>query len=246
MTSIGNKFISYQSELLNAPIVKGVRHAFLGRYKDQKELDANINELFGLSSQEVITIDQVHGSSVMLLDKPIKDKSFYSLIEGDAIVTGLFSVPIAIRSADCLPILFYDERAFTIGVAHAGWRSTLEQVAKKTIEAMQKEFGSAPQDIKAAMGPSIGPCCYYVEPFMLKRFDKAGLSLNSFLISDNSTRLDLARANMDQLLEAGLKIENISSKPPCTHCNTGLYYSFRAEGKKAGRQLSIIMMGGSR
>ena len=240
-----NELLPYTSELLSPPNVKGVRHAFLGRYKDQAELDGNIKELFGLTSQAVITIEQVHGASVILLEKPLKDSSYYRLMAGDAIVTALFSVPIAIRSADCLPILLYDERVFTIGAIHAGWRSTLEEVSIKTVETMKREFHSAPEDIKAAFGPSIGPCCYYVEPFMLKRFDKAGLSVNSFIISDNSTQLDLVRANTDQLLEAGLKIENISAKPPCTHCNTDLYYSFRAEGKKAGRQFSIIMMGGS-
>ncbi|MEE9543263.1 MAG: peptidoglycan editing factor PgeF [Thermodesulfobacteriota bacterium] len=246
MTTNNGKTSPFRSKLLSGPDVKGVVHAFLGRYEDQKELDEMITEEFNVDSESVVTIDQVHGSSVMLLEKPLKESSFYRKQEGDAIVTALFGVPIAIRSADCMPILFYDNKTFTIGVAHAGWRSTLDRVAIKTIEAMQKEFGSNPEDIKAAFGPSIGPCCYYVEPQMVKKFAKEGLNINSFIISDNSTRLDLGLANTNQLIGAGLKIENISSKAPCTYHNNKLYYSFRAEGDKASRQLSILMMKGSR
>lgn len=230
----------FTSQLLASTAVK---HAFLGRFASDGELNTAVMEAFGHGVEDVITIDQIHGNSVTVIEKPIKESSFYKSIEGDAIVTALFNAPIAIRSADCMPILFYDEKSFTIGAAHAGWRSTMDRVAIKTIETMQKEFGSNPKDIKAAFGPHIGPCCYAVEPFLMKRFDKAGLNLNAFHISDNSTKLDLADANEYQLIEAGLSKENISIKAPCTSCNTDKFYSFRAEGDKTGRELSIIMMG---
>lgn len=224
----------------------GVRHAFLGRLDNEGELSTATLKIFGHRSNDIITINQVHGNTVMVLDKPLKDISYYQKFDGDAIVTALYNVPIAIRSADCLPILLYDEKNFTIGVAHAGWRSTVEKIALKTIDAMKREFGSRPQDIKAAFGPFIGPCCYSVEPFLVKRFDKAMLSISSFLISDSSTKLDLAHANKTQLVQAGLKEKNISKKAPCTSCNTDRYYSYREEGEDTGRELSIIMMGGKK
>ncbi len=229
------------SEVLDTP---GVKHAFLGRFDSPRGLDGSTMEIFGHPSREVITIEQVHGNSILLLDKPLKEMSFYSEVTGDAIVTALPGLPIAIRSADCLPILLYDDSIMAIGAAHAGWKSTLEQVAIKTVEAMQKEFGSRPEDIKAAFGPHIGPCCYIVNPDLAEKFDRAGVGRKAFITTDGSTRLDLARANMDQLLQGGLKEENISSRAPCTSCNTEHYYSYRVEGESAGRQLSIIMMGG--
>jgi YfiH family protein len=233
----------FRSQVLSSTDVK---HAFLGRFKNLGELSTATVDIFGHRADDIITINQVHGNSVMLLEKPLKDQAYYKTLEADAMVTALYNVPIAIRSADCLPILFYDEKSFTMGAAHAGWRSTLAEVAVKTIEAMQTEFGSDPKDIKAAFGPYIGPCCYTVEPYLMKRFAKAGLNINCFIISDNSTRLDLARANRDQLIDAGLKSENISTKAPCTSCDLERYYSFRAEGESTGRELSIIMMGGGR
>ncbi|MBE9532281.1 MAG: peptidoglycan editing factor PgeF [Proteobacteria bacterium] len=241
MTTEDNSY--FRSELLGSTSVK---HAFLGRFDTPEELSATTTEIFGHPSEDVITIDQVHGNDVLLLEKPLKKASSYKKVEADAIITALFNVPIAIRSADCLPILLFDKKSCTIGAAHAGWRSTLAEVAKKTVEKMNKEFGSKPENILAAFGPFIGACCYTVEPYLVKRFDKAGLDISSFLISDSSTRLDLARANRDQLIDAGIKKENISTKAPCTSCNTDRFYSYREEGEKTGRELSIIMMGGNR
>ena len=241
MTAIDTGISIYNSELLNEP---GVKHAFLGRYENQRVLDENIKECFGVGSEKVITIDQVHGDSVLVLDE-LKDVSLYKGVEGDAIVTALKNTPIAVRTADCLPILLYDPLKKAIGVVHAGWKSTVKMIAIKAIEAMAKEFGSLPENITAVIGPAIGPCCYIVGPELLWEFENAKLGLNAFTITGNSTKLDLALANADQLVKAGLKNKNISSKAPCTSCIIDLYYSYRVEGEGAGRELSIIMTGGS-
>ncbi len=232
----------FLSEVLDAP---GVRHAFLGRFDGEGGLNETTMEVFGLPATEVVTINQVHGNQVILLDKPLKEMSFYTEAEADAMVTALGGLPIAIRSADCLPILFYDSKNKAIGAAHAGWRSTLELVAIKTVERMQTEFGSEPENIKAALGPHIGPCCYIVSPDLTDKFEKAGAGqgTSAFTTTDGSTRLSLTRANMDQLIKAGLKEENISDEAPCTSCNIKKYYSYRVEGEGAGRELSIIMIG---
>lgn len=230
----------FHTEVLNTP---GVRHAFLGRFDSPRELDESTMEIFNRPAKEVLTIKQVHGNLVILLDKPLKEMSFYLKAEGDAMVTALPSIPIAVRSADCLPILFYDRKNMAIGAAHAGWRSTLGKVAIKTVEKMQTAFGSEPENIKAAFGPHIGPCCYTVAPDLSDKFIEAGVGTGAFITTDGSTRLDLSRANRDQLLKAGLKEENISDKAPCTSCNNVAFYSYRVEGEKAGRELSIIMIG---
>jgi hypothetical protein len=238
MTKGKNKY--FTSKVLSSA---GVKHAFLGRFSNPDELNKAALDIFGHSAEDIITINQVHGNCVIVLKAPLKENSYYKEIAGDAIVTALGDQPIAIRSADCLPVLLYDEKNSVIGAAHAGWRSTLEQVAVKTVEAMGENFGSNPKDIKAACGPYIGPCCYTVKPELVEKFKEAGHKTGSFLISDNCTRLDLALANLDQLISAGVREDNISSEAPCTSCNTEHYYSYRVEGESAGRELSIIMTG---
>ncbi|MCP3677220.1 MAG: polyphenol oxidase family protein, partial [Deltaproteobacteria bacterium] len=109
----------FTSKVLNST---GVRYAFLGRFSKPEELNKTAQEIFGHSTEDIITINQVHGNSVVVLEAPLKKSSYYKEIAGDAIVTALGDQPIAIRSADCLPILLYDQKNSVIGAAHAGWR----------------------------------------------------------------------------------------------------------------------------
>ena len=150
-------------------------------------------------------------------------------------VTNLANVPLLLFFADCVPLLFADERQGVCAVAHAGWRGTVAQIGGKTVEAMLQSFGSRLEDIIAAIGPSIGQCCYEVddfvrgkaagyEQFFAPRAEKPGKYL-----------LDLWGYNREVLLDAGLKAENILTAGVCTEHNHEMFCSYRAEQGKTGR-----------
>jgi len=130
----------------------------------------------------------------------------------------------------------YDPKAAAIGLVHAGWRSTKENISAKAVKFMQAKFNSRPQDLHAVFGPSIRGCCYEVrEPFK-DYFPRD--------ISERSGRLylDLAGVNKRQVLEAGVEEGSISDCVACTSCQNNKLFSFRREGESCGRMMSVAML----
>lgn len=207
--------------------------------------------LFGFDASRLLTINQVHGNDVLIIDKPVKDISGISKTSADAIITNQNGIAIGILTADCVPILLADPVKKLISVVHAGWRGTAKCIIQKTIEIMVNHFDSDKKAILAAIGPSIGQCCYKVEGVVAKEFGD-----NEFIIplsplvkveskedrGDFEWMLDLKRANLNQLLNAGIPEKNISMEDICTSCRNDLFFSYRADNKKTGRQLNFIMM----
>ena len=196
-------------------------------------------QVLGLDASKFTTCEQVHGSKVVVIDEALVGAGATTLAdtikETDALVTNLANVPLLLFFADCVPLLFVDERQGVCAVAHAGWRGTVAQIGRKTVETMQQAFGSRPEDIVAAIGPSIGQCCYEVddfvrskaagyEQFFAPRAEKPGKYL-----------LDLWGYNREVLLNAGLKAENILTAGVCTEHNHEMFCSYRAEQGKTGR-----------
>lgn len=193
----------------------------------------------GISLENLFTPNQIHGNEVIILTEG-KDPAH----DADAVVTALEGLPIGILTADCLPLLFYDPVKQIIGAAHAGWKGTALSIATKTIDAMASSFGSAPGDIRAAIGPHIGPCCYPVGENVFEEFKKAFIWHEECFENIGSTlRLDLGIANRLQLLSSGIREENIGTEARCTACSEGLFFSHRKENGVTGRQLSVIMKG---
>jgi len=174
-----------------------------------------------MSSMAVLR--QIHSSRVILVTAPGLAG------EGDALVTQTRGLPLAIRTADCYPILLADPRTRTIAAVHAGWRGTAERIAGKAIETMRAQFGSCAADIFAAFGPGIGECCYEVGEEVARRFGRTGHG-----------RIDLARANRDQLIKAGVPAAQIHSLARCTFCEPDLFHSYRRDREQAGRMISFI------
>lgn len=181
--------------------------------------------------------------------------------KADAIITRQRGVALALASADCVPLLFYDPIEGAIGMAHAGWRGTARGIAAATIDAMREQFGSRPHNIYVGIGPSIGPCCYEVtgavqELFMgQQQFETMptdaryrNLVRESAVFSvwelpeRNSLRLDLWETNRKQLLMAGVLAEHIELPDICTSCETHRFFSHRGEHGKAGRFPSILAL----
>ncbi len=181
--------------------------------------------------------------------------------KADAIITRQRGVALAISSADCASLMFYDPVEGAIGMAHAGWRGTARGIAIATIEAMGEQFGSLPCNIRAGIGPSIGQCCYEVteevqglfmgqlqfDPMptdaMYRSLVRESAVFAEIRLSDrNSLRLDLWETIRNQLLMAGILPEHIESSEICTSCEKERFFSHRGERGKAGRFPSILAL----
>jgi YfiH family protein len=191
----------------------------------------------------ITTAKQVHGHHVRVVGKPMKGKGAGShdgaMDATDAMVTNIAGICPMILVADCVPILLYDPTKKAVGVVHAGWKGTIGLIAKKTVEAFQEHFDSTPNDMVAGIGPSIGPCCLQVGPEVVVRVEdtlgnQAGYVDNRS--ADGSGHFDLWKANQEQLLQSGLREENVEVARVCTCCDAShLYFSHRGEKGKAGR-----------
>src|SRR5207249_4464730 len=137
---------------------------------------------------------------------------------------------IGVKTADCLPILLVDERRRAVGAVHAGWRGAVARIAHKTVDAMAARWSSRPEDLHAAIGPGIGPCCFEVGPEVALQFG----------LPAERNRIDLPDAVRRQLLDAGLDSRRIYTAGLCTVCHADEFHSFRRDREKAGRMFSVI------
>jgi len=151
--------------------------------------------------------------------------------EGDALVTSQTRVPVSIRTADCYPILLADTRNRAVAAVHAGWRGTAGRIAIRTIEQLQECYGTEPADLRVAIGPGIGGCCYQVGIEVARQF---GL--------EEAGTIDLAEMNHRLLVENGVAAEHIDVLGGCTQCDAHLFHSFRRDKDSAGRMVSYIGM----
>jgi len=147
---------------------------------------------------------------------------------GDALLENTPGSVVAVKTADCLPILLVDDRRRAVAAVHAGWRGTVARVAQRAVEAMCAQFGSLPGDLHAAIGPGIGHCCYEVGPEVAAEFGQQGWA-----------HVDLAEANRRQLMHAGVTPERIYASNLCTMCRAEEFHSFRRDKEAAGRLFSF-------
>ena len=196
-------------------------------------------EAVGVDAGRFTTCAQVHGSELAVVNEALVGAGALSLADTiantDALITSLRNVPLLLFYADCVPVLIADTKSFAIGLAHAGWRGTVAQIAKKTVQKMQAEFGCEPKKLVAAIAPSIGSCCYEVDDFV--RDKAAGYEEFFAPVPEKPGKymLDLHGYNRRELLEAGLSAENIAVAGVCTAHNHELFCSYRAEQGKTGR-----------
>jgi hypothetical protein len=183
--------------------------------------------------------------------------------KGDASATNRPGLLLAVQTADCVPILLVDPQKRAVAAIHAGWKGALARIAEKAVGRLRLEFGSKPADLLAALGPSIGPCCYEVGAEFVTKFTGQFADASGYFDEPRTgdepnplqwlsmvppghqppprnVRLDLPKANRAQLLAAGLRPQNIFSCGLCTACRTDFFFSHRREGVLAGRLLSVI------
>ena len=158
--------------------------------------------------------------------------------EADASVAARAGWLLGIKTADCLPVLLVDPGRRQVAAVHAGWRGTAAGVAARAVEALAR-LGSRPEDLLAALGPGIGPCCYEVGDELREAFGASGAAF--FRPGPNGRpQLDVRAANVRQLLDAGLRPGALHHVGDCTRCRADLYHSYRRDGKAAGRMISFV------
>ena len=157
--------------------------------------------------------------------------------EGDALMTDVPGVRVGVRTADCIPILLVDPRSRAVAAVHAGWRGTAQDICSKTVVAMRRQFGSRPEDLLAAVGPGIGPCCYQVGAEVAVGFQDIFPERDDL---DQPAHLDLPEANQRNLLLAGLRRNHVWVARLCTFCSGEEFFSWRRERSQAGRMVSAI------
>jgi len=200
--------------------------------------------------------EQVHGCRVhrvVRADRGRGSRDPESAIPGaDAIMTDEPGILLASYYADCVPLLFHDPAKGAVALAHAGWRGTTLEIAARTIEAMEREFGSRPADIRAAIGPAIGPCCYEVDgpviesamPLAEALASAGGAPLDAMIrmTEDGKARLNLKEMNRQIMIRSGIMPSRIAFSFFCTGCRRDLFFSHRREGGRTGRMASFIGM----
>ncbi len=203
-------------------------------------------EARNIAPKLIFTVKQVHGNKVLIIDNTLAAEwaggRAENTFSADAIITKETGIAIAIRTADCLPIIMAEPQHRVIAVAHAGWRGTYKQIAARTIDNLVDKFALQPENILAALGPCIGACCYEVGSEVVEKF-KADFSgwRDYFVPKEKKWHLDLIGANKAQLIELGVRKENIDCINLCTACNQKLFFSYRKDPKTNMRMINLVM-----
>jgi len=176
-----------------------------------------------LDQAAMASLKQIHSDISFTAEKP------GCVGEGDALVTRVLGVAVSVRTADCFPILLADPQTRAVAAVHAGWRGTATGVVRASLARMHDEFGTKPENVYAAIGPGIGPCCYEVGTEVARLF---GLP--------EAGKLDLAVENRTQLIAAGIRPDRIELVGGCTFCNPTHFFSWRRDHDPAGRMISFI------
>lgn len=166
------------------------------------------------------------------------------LLEGDGLMTNVPGVLLGVGVADCVPVLVADFRNKAVAAFHAGWRGTLAGIVEQGIARMRLRYGSKPEDVMAAIGPAIGPCCYAVGQELRLKFEAQFPYGRDLFVMGPQVHLDLWEANRRQLLSAGVREPNIWVARECTACTRGgerlRYFSHRGDSGVAGRGLGAV------
>jgi YfiH family protein len=238
---------------------------------DSKENVARNRALFlealGAASQDsdgawpLVQMKQMHSAVIHRVSAPPRQP-----LAGDGVITNTPGLLLAIKTADCVPVLVADVKRRVVGAFHAGWRGTAARIVEKGVGEMRRQLGSVPRDLRAAIGPSIRRCCYQVGPEVRAEFDSqfsySGDLFEEVFDADAihvrypmlfltarapghselgpELHLDLVEASRRQLEDAGLRAEHISIVGGCTACDTTRFFSHRAEFGNTGRMMAAI------
>lgn len=253
----------------------------LGRGSGRSPAAAENRRVFlralGVHNYRIAALDQIHSATVFEVRKSDAVPTFHlsgsqlsvtsrRRPEGDAFTTRDARVLLEIRTADCLPILLVDPAGRAVAAIHSGWRGALARVVEKSVGEMRRLFGTRPEGLLGALGPSIRPCCYEIGEEVLDAFTGRFVNSTKFFKKavDSATgtipaapflslappgherregsgyALDLAAVARDQLVAAGVRPAHIEACELCTSCNRDLFFSYRRDGISSGRMAAVI------
>jgi len=210
-----------------------------GNIQDSLENRKKFLSNLGIDYRNLITAKQVHGKDVEYVTGENKGSGALnydrSIMDTDGFITDQPGVPLAILTADCLSVFIYDPRRPAVAILHAGWRSTEQNISQAGVGRMRENFGSQCKDLFVGFGPSIRSCCFEVEKDFKSNF--------AFGLIKRGKRIfmDIALINQRQLVDCGVREENIFDSGFCTFSDSD-FFSFRKEAKDAGRLISVVML----
>lgn len=234
----------HEQNVVSSSILSSIVSGFTTRGAGDMRKIQMIKDFFQeneISPRKIVKLEQIHSINIAVPDN-LHLGDVEILEESDGVVTQESGAALAVRVADCVPVLLYDPIKKVIGASHQGWRGSVKNMMKNMITKMG-EFGSHPLDIRLSIGPTIGMCCYTVDMdryvlFMeeMERFEKL-----IFKPHGGGFHLNLARLNYELALEAGIQRRNIDFFPFCTSCDEKRFYSYRRQYKKHPEQFGEMM-----
>ena len=199
----------------------------------------------GLSPEGFVFSKQVHGACI----RAVSEKDLHQPLEpipyeADGLITNVPGLPLVIFTADCIPVLLYDPAVGAVGAVHAGWRGTAQNIVGVAAREMTARYGSRPEDLRAAIGPGIGRCCFETGPDVPDAMRSALGALPEELVlpAGDRFRVDLKGINRFLLLRAGLSGNRIDVSEECTRCLHEKYWSHRYTHGARGSQCSLILV----
>jgi YfiH family protein len=278
-TRLGGFSKAYGAGALNLGITKEDTKEAVERNREafQKKLGAPgwpLVHMHQVHSDVIHRIVFADANSVGTGQRPVPTQAYAGItrpdgkpvLVGDGLITNTPGLLLAVKTADCMPVIIVDPKKRAVGVFHAGWRGTLKRIAEKGVGEMRRWFGSRPQDLRAALGPSIRSCCYNVGEEVRDQFrsqfeyadtlfrewqtyEDIHLKYPLLFLTQRAPGhselpyrifLDLAEANRRQLLDAGLREKNIEVINGCTSCDTKRFFSHRKEKGVTGRMMAVV------
>lgn len=208
----------------------------LGLYTNDvdENVKNNLNKIFSstkMNRDRITYLKQIHSDRIFQVNKDnymdVRGQ------EGDALITSEKGIPIGVFTADCIPLILVDSYNKVVAVVHAGWKGTALNIAGKVLKHMKINMGTDFKNVAAAIGPSIGPCCFEVGPEVAKRF-------NFVYEKGNKLYVDLWKENVKQITDLGVLGEKITTCSICTSCNSNIFFSYRKESGNTGRLGTFI------
>jgi hypothetical protein len=213
---------------------------------DPARVSENRRRLEDAAGGPIFVARQVHGTTVVRV-RAGDDRAAVACTDADALCTDAPGVVLGIFVADCVPALLVDPRTGACAAVHAGWRGTVAGVLPVAVRALASEFGARAGDLRVALGPAIGPCCFEVGPEVVAAFETLfpdararGIVLPSPRGAPEKANVDLKAANRLLLERVGVAPAAIDAGADCTHCDRARFFSFRRDGASTGQLMGVV------
>jgi YfiH family protein len=214
-------------------LVHGFTTLAAGDFTRGRADDTQTAETIQAGGMRLRTLRQIHSDRLVAVNGDQGPACGAGDEEADGLISSSAGEVVAVRTADCVPVLLFDRRNRVVAAVHAGWRGTVAEIARRAVESASAEFGCRPGDLEAAIGPAIEACCFEVGEEVAAQFETTLIQTNA------KPHVDLIEANRRQLVEAGLNAERIWKAGVCTYCSPSQFHSYRRKGAASGRMLAF-------